>query len=88
MLSTVFLKSNIRILLEEGAEILGAERYCDFAQEEKIEYPIYQDSSHTYYHPSMFVGLDCENICITGKGSIDMQSVFAAFLITIRSNIS
>jgi len=76
VLSTIFLKSNVTIEIPEGTELLGAESYYDYAQEEKIEYPIYQDSSHTYYHPSMFVGIGCENIKITGGGKIDMRSVW------------
>lgn len=76
VLSTVFLKSNVKIEIPEETEILGAESYYDYAQEEKVDYPIYQDSSHTYYHPSLFVGIDCDNICITGGGKIDMRSVW------------
>ena len=76
VLSTVFLKSNVTIEIPEGTEILGAESYYDYAQEEEIDYPIYQDSSHTYFHPSMFVGLDCENVKITGGGKIDMRSIW------------
>ena len=76
VLSKVFLKSNVTIEIPEGTELLGAESYYDYAQEEKIDYPIYQDSSHTYFHPSMFVGIGCENIKITGGGKIDMRSVW------------
>ena len=76
VLGTVFLKSNVTIEIPVGTEILGAESYYDYAQEEKIDYPIYQDSLHTYFHPSMFVGLDCENVKITGGGKIDMRSVW------------
>ncbi len=76
VLSTVFLRSNVAIEIPEGTEILGAESYYDYAQEEQVDYPIYQDSSHTYYHPSLFVGIDCENVCITGGGKIDMRSVW------------
>ena len=76
VLSTVFLKSNVTIEIPDGTELLGAESYYDYAQEEKIDYPIYQDSSHTYFHPSMFVGIGCENIKITGGGKIDMRSVW------------
>jgi len=76
VLSTVFLKSNVVVEIPEGTEILGAESYYDYAQEEKVDYPIYQDSSHTYYHPSLFVGLDCENVKIAGGGRIDMRSVW------------
>lgn len=76
VISTLFLKSNVEIYLEEGAEILGSLDFYDYAPEEKIEYPLYQDSSHSYFHCSMFVGLDCENVKITGKGTIDMRSVW------------
>ena len=76
VLSTVFLKSNVWIYLEEGAEILGSLDFYDYAPEEEIDYPKYQDSSHTYYHCSMFVGIDCENIAIYGNGKIDMRSVW------------
>lgn len=76
VLSTVFLRSDVKIEIPEGTEILGAESYYDYAQEEKVDYPIYQDSSHTYFHPSMFVGMDCENVGITGGGKIDMRSVW------------
>lgn len=76
VLSTIFLKSNVTIEIPENTEILGAESYYDYAQEERIDYPIYQDSSHTYYYPSLFVGLDCENVKITGGGKIDMRSVW------------
>ncbi len=76
VLSTVFLKSNVHIELEEGALILGSLDFYDYAPQEKIDYPIYQDASHTYFDCSMFVCRDCENISITGKGKIDMRSVW------------
>lgn len=76
VLSTVFLRSNVRIEIPEGAEILGSLNFYDYAPEEKIDYPIYQDASHTYFDLSMFVGRNCENISITGKGKIDMRSVW------------
>ena len=76
VLSTVFLKSNVRVYIGEGATVLGSLNFYDYAQQEEINYPIYQDASHTYYHLSMFVGLDCDNISITGGGTIDMRSVW------------
>lgn len=76
VLGTIFLRSNVTIEIPEGTEILGAESYYDYAQEEKVDYPIYQDSSHTYFHPSMFVGIDCGNVKIAGGGKIDMRSVW------------
>ena len=76
VLSTVFLKSNVHIEIAEDAEILGSLNFYDYAQQEKIDYPIYQDASHTYFDLSMFVGRNCENVSITGKGKIDMRSVW------------
>ncbi len=76
VLSTVFLKSNVHIEIADDAEILGSLNFYDYAQQEKIDYPIYQDASHTYFDLSMFVGRNCENVSITGKGKIDMRSVW------------
>lgn len=76
VLSTVFLKSNVRIELAEGALILGAPSFYDYAPQEKIDYPLYQDASHSYFDCSMFVGRNCDNIAIVGQGAIDMRSVW------------
>ena len=76
VLSTVFMKSNVTIEIPEGTEILGAPSFYDYAPEEPIDYPAYQDSSHTYYHCSMFVGIECDNIRFIGGGKIDMRSVW------------
>ena len=76
VLSTVYLKSNVHIEIAEDSEILGSLNFYDYAPQEEIDYPIYQDASHTYFDLSMFVGRDCENISITGKGKIDMRSVW------------
>ena len=76
VLSTIFLKSNVHIEIPEGTDILGSLNFYDYAQQEQIDYPIYQDASHTYFDLSMFVGRNCDNISITGKGKIDMRSVW------------
>ena len=76
VLSTVFLRSNVRIYLEDGAQILGSLNFLDYLPDEKVDYPLYQDASHSFFHCSMFVGIDCENISITGGGKIDMRSVW------------
>ena len=76
VLSTIFLKSNVHLQIAEDAELLGSLNFYDYTQQEKIDYPIYQDASHTYFDLSMFVGRNCENISITGKGKIDMRSVW------------
>ena len=76
VLSTIFLKDNVRIVFEEGTEILGSLNFYDYAQQEEIDFPIYQDASHTYFHLSMFVGIGVKNISITGKAVINMRSVW------------
>ncbi len=76
VLSTVFLKSNVHIEIAENTEVLGSLNFYDYAPQEKIDYPIYQDASHTYFDLSMFVGRNCENVSITGKGKIDMRSIW------------
>ncbi len=76
VLSTVFLRSGIKIELEKGAVIWGAESFYDYAPEEKLDYPLYQDPSHSFFHCSMFVAIDCEDIAIYGEGTIDMRSVW------------
>jgi len=76
VLATVFLKSNVHIKFEDGTDILGSLDFYSYAQQEEINYPIYQDQSHTYFDLAMFVGKNCDNISITGKARIDMRSVW------------
>ncbi|MBQ9801449.1 MAG: hypothetical protein IJW51_00030 [Clostridia bacterium] len=76
VLATVFLRSNVHIEFEENTLILGALDFYAYAQQEEIDYPAYQDASHTYFDLSMFVGRNCDNIAITGKAKIDMRSVW------------
>lgn len=75
VLATVFLKSNVHIEFEESTPILGVLDVYAYAQQEEIDYPAYQDASHTYFDLSMFVGRNCDNIAITGRAKIDMRAV-------------
>lgn len=76
VLSTVFLKSNVRIQIDKSAKLLGAPSFYDYAPQEPVDYPLYQDASHSYFDHSMFVGKNCDNIVFTGGGEIDMRSVW------------
>lgn len=76
VLSTVFLKSNVAIMIEKDVRILGSLNFYDFAPQEILDYPLYQDASHSYFDCSLFVGRGCENIAIYGEGLIDMRSVW------------
>ena len=75
-LSTIFLKSNVRIQVTKDTKILGSLNFYDYAPHEKIDYPLYQDASHSYFDTSLFVAKDCENIAIFGDGEVDMRSVW------------
>ncbi len=75
VLSTVFLKSNISIVLEK-ATLLGSLNFFDYCPDEQVDHPLYQDASHSFFHCSMFVAEDCRNIAISGTGTIDMRSVW------------
>ena len=76
VLATVFLRSNVHIYFEDGTDILGSFDFYSYAQQEEVNYTIYQDQSHTYFNLAMFVGRDCENISISGVAKIDMRSVW------------
>ena len=76
VLSTVFLKSHVTVEIPHGCEVLGAPSFYDYAPEEKLDFPLYQDPSHSYFDCSMFVGRNCDNIRILGGGKIDMRSIW------------
>ncbi len=74
--ATLRLKSNVSIEICKEAKLLGTLNFYDYAPHEHIEYPLYQDASHSYFDCSLFVGKDCSNISIYGGGTIDMRSVW------------
>lgn len=76
VLSTVFLKEGVHIRFEDGTRVLGSLNFYDYAQQEQIDYPLYQDASHSYFDLSMFVGKNCKNVALVGKAVIDMRSVW------------
>lgn len=76
LLATIFIHSNLHFVFEEGCKILGSKDFYDFALSEKLDYPTYQDASHSYFNPSLFVGREVENVSFEGPGIIDMQSTW------------
>ena len=76
VLSTVFLKSGTHIKFEDGTVILGSLNFYDYNPDEKVDYPLYQDASHSFFHCSMFVAENCNDISISGNAVIDMRSVW------------
>lgn len=75
-LATVFLRSNVTFTFEDGVEIYGSGNFDDFEPDEEVDYPLYQDASHSFFNCSLFVGRDIENVTFRGNGTIDMQSVW------------
>jgi len=89
---SIHLKSNIHLLIDAGATILGAPQSMDaYDLEEPFDGPAYQDGGHTYFHNSLIWGENLTNVSITGQGMInggglvssdgneDQMSGFASF---------
>ncbi|MBQ8814412.1 MAG: right-handed parallel beta-helix repeat-containing protein [Lachnospiraceae bacterium] len=75
-IASVRLYSNIHLLFEPGAYVYGSEDPDKFEPRENLGYPLYQDASHSCIRHSMFWAEGCENITVSGAGTIDMQSVW------------
>ncbi len=76
MLSSVHLYSNVHIVFEPGVRLYGSLNPDDFDEREKIDYKLYQDASHSYFHRSLFWAENCENISFKGNATIDMREVW------------
>jgi polygalacturonase len=69
---SIHLQSNLRLLIDSGATILGAPQNLnayDFT--EPWTNKPYQDGGHTYFHNSLIWGENITNVFITGNGTID-----------------
>lgn len=76
VLSTLFLKDDITINVAKGATLLGSLDFNDYAPLEEINFPKYQDVSHSHFNCAFFVGRNINNVIIKGKGKIDLRSVW------------
>ena len=54
VLASIHLYSNIHFVFEPGVKLLGSLNIDDFDVREKVDYPLYQDVSHSYFHRAMF----------------------------------
>jgi polygalacturonase len=69
---SIQLKSNIRLLIDAGATLLGAPQNLNaYDPEEPFTGPAFQDGGHTYFHNSLIWGENLTNVSITGQGTID-----------------
>ena len=69
---SIHLKSNIHLLIDAGATILGAPQNLN-AYDETEPFPdvAFQDGGHCYFHNSLIWGENLTNIFITGHGMIN-----------------
>ena len=69
---SIHLKSNLRLLIDAGATILGAPQSLN-AYDETEPFPgiAYQDGGHCYFHNSLIWGENLTNVFITGHGTIN-----------------
>ena len=75
-IASLILCSNLHFVFESGACFYGSKNPDDFNPREKVDYPLYQDPTHSYFEHSMFFANECSNITFSGFGTIDMQSVW------------
>ncbi len=74
---SIHLKSNITLLLDQGATILAAKAAADFGSYDPYEpnewgdKMQFQDFGHSHWHNSLIWGENLENVTITGAGKID-----------------
>ncbi len=76
VLGTVVLKDNTNIMFEDGVKIRSIDNLDDFAKDEELNYPLYQDLTHSKYTKAMFFANKVENVKISGNASIDMLSLW------------
>ena len=69
---SIHLRSNIHLLIDAGATILGAPQDMN-AYDETEPFPsgAYQDGGHCYFHNSLIWGENLTNVFITGHGMIN-----------------
>jgi polygalacturonase len=69
---SIRLQSNIHLLIDAGATILGAPQTLKaYDAEENFTGPAFQDGGHTYFHNSLIWGENLTNVSITGQGMIN-----------------
>jgi polygalacturonase len=69
---SIHLQSNIHLLIDAGAVILGAPQKLNaYDETEPFAGKAYQDGGHTYFHNSLIWGENLTNVFITGHGMIN-----------------
>lgn len=69
---SIHLKSNIHLLIDAGATILGAPQNLNaYDETEPFTLGGYQDGGHCFFHNSLIWGENLTNVFITGHGMIN-----------------
>src|SRR6185369_7542780 len=70
--TSIRLKSNIALYLDQGATIIAAETNATakYDPPEPNQWDSYQDFGHSHWHNSLLWGENLENVSITGPGRI------------------
>src|ERR1700743_3771416 len=69
---SIHLQSNVHLLIDAGATILGAPQKMNVYDEtEPYSFGGYQDGGHCYFHNSLIWGENLTNVFITGNGTIN-----------------
>ena len=70
--TSIRLKSNIALYLDQGATIIAAETTANakYDDPEPNQWDAYQDFGHSHWHNSLIWGEHLENVSITGPGRI------------------
>jgi polygalacturonase len=70
--TSIRLKSNIALYLDQGATIIAAETSASakYDPPEPNQWDSYQDFGHSHWHNSLIWGENLENVSITGPGRI------------------
>jgi polygalacturonase len=69
---SIHLQSNIHLLVDAGATILGASQKLNaYDETEPYAFGGYQDGGHCYFHNSLIWGENLTNVFISGNGMIN-----------------
>ena len=69
---SIHLRSNIHLVIDAGATILGAPQDLNaYDETEPYSFGGYQDGGHCYFHNSLIWGENLTNVFITGNGMIN-----------------
>jgi len=68
---TVYLESNLTLVLDEGCTLLGSRKHQDYARPRASTGPGAKQAHFRY--PAVLAGTDLQNVTIRGEGTIDGQ---------------